>query len=224
MLKKGMNSVEAAVTGTQRMAVPVIFSALTTVVAFTPSLQLPGLFGKFPGDIPRIVIIVLLLSLLQSLFLLPRNPASIDFSADHRPNVVPRVLPRLRGSINAALRRSINGPLYGMLTFTTNRWTVPLAAVTAMMILTIALVKHGYVKFSFFPAVEGSFVTADIEMADGTAFSRTEFVAEAVRRAAIDAGEAIARDAVGLRSAPIEGISAVAGQGASTTEPNGGVG
>ena len=222
--EKGLDSVEAAVTGTQRMAVPVIFSALTTVVAFTPLLQLPGLVGKFLGDIPRIVIIVLLLSLLQSLFLLPRNLASIDFSADHRPNVVLRVLARLRGSINAALRRFIDGPLHGMLTFSTNRWMVPLAAVIAMMILTIALVKHGYVKFSFFPAVEGSFVTADIEMADGTAFTRTEFVAEAVRLAAIDAGEAIARDAVGLSSAPIEGISVVVGQGASTSGPNGGVG
>lgn len=222
--ENGMSSVEAAVTGTQRMAVPVIFSALTTVVAFTPLLQLPGLVGKFLGDIPRIVIIVLLLSLLQSLFLLPRNLASVDFSSDYRPNILLRQLARVRGRIDGVLRRFIQGPLHRMLTFSTNRWMVPLATVVTMMVLTIGLVKHGYVKFNFFPSVEGNFVTADIEMADGTAFDRTADIAEQVRRAAMAAGEALGADLGELSDTPVEGISVVVGQGATTTGPNGGAG
>ena len=222
--EEGLDAMEAAIVGTQRMAVPVIFSALTTVVAFTPLLQLPGLLGKFLGDIPRIVIIVLLLSLLQSLFILPRNLASIDFSATRRPNVVLRLLARLRGRGDGGLRRFVRGPLHRLLTFSTNRWTVPLATVVALMVLTVGLVRHGHVKFSFFPAVEGSFVTADIEMADGGAFARTAEVAERVRRAAALAGEAIEAANPDLPGSAVEAISVVVGQGATITGPNGGPG
>ena len=220
----GLPPEEAAVVGTQRMAVPVIFSALTTVVAFSPLLQLPGLLGKFLGDIPKIVIIVLLLSLLQSLLILPRNLASVDFASTKRRNVVLRALARVRERFDAVLGRFTQGPLHRLLTFSTNRWPLPLAGVLAMMILTIGLVVHGYVKFSFFPAIEGSLVTADIEMADGTAFTRTEDVAERVGRAAIVAGERIEAAFPDLPGPAVEGVNVVIGQGAMTTGPDGGPG
>ena len=46
------------------------------------------------------------------------------------------------------------------------------------MILTFGLLAHGYVRFNFFPSIDGTFVTASIEMSDGTTFAMTERVAE----------------------------------------------
>lgn len=220
----GKGSMEAAVVGTQRMAVPVIFSALTTVVAFTPLLQLPGILGKFLGDIPKIVIIVLLLSLLQSLFILPRNLSGIDFAATRRPNIVLRLLGRVRARIDVALRWFIDGPLHRLLTFSTRRWAVPLATVVTLMVFTVGLVEHGHVKFSFFPAVDGSLVTADVEMASGTSIARTTEIAERVRLAAIAAGEALEASVGELPSPAVEGVSVVVGQGAMIAGPGGGAG
>jgi len=222
--ERGVPATEAAVLGTQRMAIPVIFSALTTVVAFTPLLQLPGLLGKFLGDIPTIVIIVLMLSLAQSLLILPRNLAGVNFSPDHRPNVVLRLLARVRGVIDRALRRFTDGPLDAALAFATRRWAVPLAIVVTMMVLTVGLLKHGYVKFSFFPSIEGSLVTVDLEMADGTAYARTALVAERVRLAAERAGVTLAERVDLSPETIIEGVQAVVGQGAFTQGPNGGPG
>ncbi len=68
---KGMTALQAAVKGTQRIAVPVIFSTLTTIVAFWPLTQLPGVLGKFLTDIPIVVMVVLSLSLVQALLILP---------------------------------------------------------------------------------------------------------------------------------------------------------
>jgi len=51
---------------------------------------------------------------------------------------------------------------------------------------------HGYVRFEFFPSIDGAFITANIEMNDGTAFDRTQTVADEVRRAGVRAGERIA--------------------------------
>ncbi|MFK8079102.1 MAG: efflux RND transporter permease subunit [Granulosicoccus sp.] len=231
----GLTSMEAAVQGAQRMAVPVIFSALTTVVAFTPLLQLPGILGKFLGDIPKVVIIVLFLSLLQSLLILPRNLSGIDFSPSYRPNIVLRLLSRVRGIIDAGLRRFINGPLDAMLHFSTKRWSIPLAVVVALMILTVGSMRFGYVKFSFFPSIEGSYVTADIEMAKGTTVERTAEVAERIQLAAVQAGKQIderygavyagSTSEKGATMLPaIEGVQLIVGQGAMISGPNGGPG
>lgn len=221
--ERGTPALEAAVVGTQRMAIPVIFSALTTVVAFTPLLQLPGVLGKFLGDIPTIVIIVLLLSMLQSLFILPRNLSTVRFEADYRPNIVLRLLARVRGRIDGALRWFIKGPLHQMLEFSTRRWIIPLSIVVMLMTVTIGLLKHGYVKFSFFPSVEGSYVTVDIEMADGVAFDRTAAVADLIREAATRASASIESELPEdtLPGPLLEGVQTSVGQGAMITGPNG---
>lgn len=69
------NDERAAIVGTQEVASPVVFSILTNIVAFVPLLYIPGETGKFWGPLPVVVIIVLSLSLLESLFILPAHLA-----------------------------------------------------------------------------------------------------------------------------------------------------
>jgi len=189
--ESGKTPMQASVLGTQRVAIPVIFSALTTIVAFTPLLQLPGILGKFLGDIPTVVIIVLSLSLAQALLILPHNLSKLDVSPDYRPVLPLRMLNSVRRFVDIGLQWLIHGPLHLALDFATRRWLVPIGATIGMMILSVALLVHGYVKFEFFPSIDGAFITANIEMNDGTAFDRTQSVADEVRRAALRAGERI---------------------------------
>lgn len=65
----------AAVEGTREVATPVVFSILTNIVAFIPLMFIPGETGKFWGPLPVVVIIVLALSLVESLFILPAHLA-----------------------------------------------------------------------------------------------------------------------------------------------------
>lgn len=71
--KTGIES--AAVEGTREVAGPVTFSILTNIVAFVPLMFIPGEMGKFWGPLPIVVIIVLALSLVESLFILPAHLA-----------------------------------------------------------------------------------------------------------------------------------------------------
>jgi len=71
--KRGMSFIDAAVSGARQVAMPVTFSVLTTVAAFTPMLFVPGFSGKFFAVIPAIVISVLLISLVESFFILPSH-------------------------------------------------------------------------------------------------------------------------------------------------------
>lgn len=65
----------AAVEGTEEVAGPVVFSILTNIVAFVPLMFIPGETGKFWSPLPVVVIIVLSLSLVESLFILPAHLA-----------------------------------------------------------------------------------------------------------------------------------------------------
>ena len=220
--ERGLSPLEAAIKGTQRIAVPVVFSTVTTLVAFWPLLQLPGLLGEFLADIPLVVMIVLSLSLLQALLILPRNLSRLDVSENYRPNIVLRGIRAIRGVINNGLQWFIAGPLDATLQFTTQRVLVPIGAMIALMMVTVGLVAHGYVKFSFFPSIDGNFVTANIEMSDGTTFAMTERVAEDVRLAALRAAESI-EDRLPSSAPPVlVGMNVVVGRGADDGGPDSG--
>lgn len=73
--QQGMPALDAAILGAKEISGPVIFSILTNVVAFIPLLFIPGTTGKFWWPLPAVVIIVLLVSLLEALFILPAHLA-----------------------------------------------------------------------------------------------------------------------------------------------------
>ncbi|MEL6582980.1 MAG: efflux RND transporter permease subunit [Pseudomonadota bacterium] len=220
--EKGERPMAAAVKGAQRVAIPVIFSALTTIVAFVPLLQLPGVLGKFLGDIPTVVITVLTLSLIQSLIILPRNLASLDVDPNRPRNIVFRTVDLLRRPVDAGVKWFIRVPLDALLRFSVRRFLVPIAMVIALMTMTIGLLAHGFVRFEFFPSIEGKIVTADIEMNDGTTVGRTAAVAEIVRSAAERAGERIQATLPEDHPAIMEGALMIVGQGPFQGGPEGG--
>ena len=69
----GMSPVEAAIKGARDITGPVVFSILSTVIAFMPLLFLPGTTGKFWKPLPVVVITVLLISMMEALFILPAH-------------------------------------------------------------------------------------------------------------------------------------------------------
>jgi len=73
--EQGLSSRDAAVKGVHHIWQPVFASSITTIVAFSPLLQLGGLPGKFVWIIPLIVLLALSVSLFESYFVLPTHLA-----------------------------------------------------------------------------------------------------------------------------------------------------
>ncbi|MDP0489508.1 MAG: efflux RND transporter permease subunit [Verrucomicrobiota bacterium JB023] len=65
----------SATEGARDIARPVVFSILTTIIAFVPLMFIPGELGKFWKPLPWVVIVVLLVSLVEALFILPSHLA-----------------------------------------------------------------------------------------------------------------------------------------------------
>jgi len=150
-----------------------------------------------------VVMVVLSLSLVQALVILPRNLSRLDVSPEYRPNFVFRALRGVRGIVDAVLQWFIRVPLDALLRFTTQGLAI-------------------LIPFNFFPSIDGDFVTASIEMNDGTTFAMTERVAEDVRLAAIKAGDDLQSRLPENAPAVINGINVVVGQGVAAGGPEGG--
>jgi multidrug efflux pump subunit AcrB len=170
----------ATVAGTQRVATPVVFAVLTTIAAFTPLLFVGGTIGKFLGDVPAVVIFVLIVSVVEVLFILPAH-LSHGTGGDAPATAAGRGLRRVRTWVDGRLRAFVNGPLTTLLQFATRHYGVTLIGALGLLVVTFSLVANGYVKNEFFPSIPGNVVTAQLEMPPGTNADRTAQVAERLR-------------------------------------------
>ncbi|MFP4471225.1 MAG: efflux RND transporter permease subunit [Bacteroidales bacterium] len=83
--QQGMPYMKAAILGAKEISRPVIFSILTNIIAFIPLLFIPGTTGKFWWPLPAVVIIVLIISLLEALFILPAHLSHKGKETSFRP-------------------------------------------------------------------------------------------------------------------------------------------
>jgi multidrug efflux pump subunit AcrB len=182
--QKGKDWLRAAIDGSKLMVVPVTFAVLTTIAAFSPLLVVPGVSGKFFKLIPTVVICVLLLSLVESFFILP---AHLAFLKKDKKGWLMRVADAPRRWLSSRLESFTEGRFSSVVSFAIRNRYSTLAAAMACFLLSIGLVGSGQVPFSFFPKLEGELVTASAKLPFGTPSDRTRDVASIVEKAAEDA-------------------------------------
>ncbi len=184
-----------AIEGTKRVGLPVVFSVLTTIVAFYPLLNIEGNTGKIMRVVPLIVIPTLIFSLIESLLILPahlRHAPPVDdghrlgaLGALRSPIVVlERLWSPLQRRFASGLRFVIERLYKPSLEIALQWRYATLATGAATLMLTMALVAGGFVKFTFFPQVEADFVAARVTMPLGTPETKTAEVVAKLASAA----------------------------------------
>jgi multidrug efflux pump subunit AcrB len=170
--QQGMDRLTAAIEGVQEMGLPVTFSVLTTVAAFLPLAFIAGTMGKFMRDVPIVVIAILLVSLVESLFVLPAHLASI------RKTTTSGKMAGLWGKFSGALEGFSSGPFSRVLAFAMKNRYLTAASGVAALLITLGLVGGGIVKFQFMPEVEGDQVRVSLRMPPGTAVEETRVLVD----------------------------------------------
>ncbi len=166
-LQTGKAGLDAAIEGVREVAVPVTFSILTTVAAFGPLLLLPGNTAKVMRNIPLIVIVVLLFSLVEALLILPAHLKHLD----HRPALIAPLLSfidRIQGPVAAGLEWLIVKSYRPALRVALEWRYTSVAIALSMLLLTVGTVAGGWLKFSFFPPVEADNIVAFLALPHGT--------------------------------------------------------
>ena len=219
--ERGAGGLEAAIRGTRQVSAPVIFAVLTSIIAFSTLMTVPGAQGKLGRAVPIVVIAVLFVSLLDSLLLLPNHLSHLPAAGQRARYRVARLWGRLQKRVDVLVKRVADGPLDRGLRLATGRPFVVLASAAGMLVLSAALVVSGIVPSRFIIPLEGDIVSADLELPAGTPGELTTEVAGRVEAAG---HRAVARVAAehGLTAddAPLEvGVAVTVGQSAELFDP-----
>ena len=169
-LAQGKDAMTAAVAGTAQVAPGVIASFLTTVAVFGPLAFLSGDIGKVLKVLPVVLILVLAVSLVEAFLILPRHLGHA--LSGHERDPPPRWRMRFEQGIDwlreQVVGRAVDGAMAGRYLF--------LGGVVALLIVTLAMMAAGVVKFRAFPDIEGDVMEARILLPQGTPLSRTQAV------------------------------------------------
>lgn len=182
-LRKAESGLHAAIVGTQEVAVPVTFGVLTTVAAFLPLAFIDGHRGAIFAQIPAVVIPVLLFSLIESKFVLPAHLKYIRIRAKgEKQSRLERLQQSFADGFERFILRYYRPALKRVLRY---RYTA-LAFSIGALILLIATVSSGWMRFTFFPKVPSETARVTLTMPTGTSFDVTDrFVVDITDKARV---------------------------------------
>lgn len=163
-MKRHNDPVRAAIEGTQEIAVPVTFGVLTTVAAFMPLLLLEGNRAPIFMQIPLVVIPVLLFSLIECRFILPAHLRHMKRRKRENMGLLGIIQQTISNGLESYVEH-IHRPLLEV----TLRWRyLTVSVFVVLLILSIVMVTSGRYKYVFFPRIESEYVSANLEMPEGT--------------------------------------------------------
>ncbi len=89
--EQGLPPLKASVEGAREMAIPVSVSVLTNIIAFMPLLFISGFMGKIFYIVPVVVISTFIISLFETLFILPCH-LTLRKSKDYKNKLFSRIV------------------------------------------------------------------------------------------------------------------------------------
>lgn len=165
-----MSPLEAAIEGTRRLAAPITFGVLTTIVAFMPMAFGFGDMGVMFQPIAVIFICVMLLALMETKLVLPSHLA-------HKTPFISRAadaLEPLHRLSERSLAKFVDVVYRPSLRFCiTHRYSV-LAAVFGSLGILFAVFFSDRIATTFFPRVASERIECKLAMLDGTPFEVTD--------------------------------------------------
>ncbi|MEM1106719.1 MAG: efflux RND transporter permease subunit [Pseudomonadota bacterium] len=171
---------DASIMGTQLVMKPVIFGVLTTIIAFAPWAFLTGPTRTFTEQITFVVVAALTFSIIECLLILPAHLAHLKPQRFDGPG---GSLMKVQRSIADSLLWFADNIYRPTLEAAVRFRYATLAFFVSVLILAIALVQNNYVAFAFMPRIESDLIQVEVELPDGTPFSRTSQVQGQVQNA-----------------------------------------
>lgn len=225
--KHGGPGAEASIAGTKKVAIPVTFAVLTTIVAFIPILTIPGFLGKFFYPIPVVVIAVLIWSLIQSKLILPYHLTLCRVGGHDRKNLgwLRRQQRRVADGLESFVERRYRPALV---------WAIRFRYLTVAIFVSILMIMGGmlagkHLPFVFFPVVPSDYIVAKLVMPEGTSGELTARAVEQMKRGldqlieetkAKGYGEPFDNAVITIGGQPFEGSGDPMGEAFTRTSPH----
>lgn len=172
----GQSSIEAAIDGAQKVAMPTTFGVLTTVVALLPMTQFPSETGRLFAGFAWVIIVALLFSLLESKLILPAHlrhtQVRPDYSRISQLRNIPKILlNRCRHQLYLPLLRWSLRYRYGVLLTS-----------LALCLLVFGYLLSGKIRSVMFPQVAGDLMMMQIDMEANAPLALLKIASSEIKR------------------------------------------
>ncbi|MEL4274221.1 efflux RND transporter permease subunit [Shewanella xiamenensis] len=174
------HSIDNVIRGAQKVAMPATFGVLTTIAAFIPMLMVSGPMGIIWKSIGMIVIMCLAFSLVESKFILPAHLAHMKFKKPGEPT---GFFGRFKEKFNNRVQHFIHHSYRNFLERCIQHRYNVVAVFIGVLILSVALVASGKVRWVFFPDIPSDFIQVQLEMDEGSSEQNTLKVVQEIEEA-----------------------------------------
>ena len=181
---KGKSPKKSVVAGLKEVGGPVIMAVTTTVVAFTPIMFIPGIMGKFIGVMPKAVIAILVVSLVEALVILPAHLEGALTRTLQKTKNYDSWHERLRIKIERVLNIVIERIYTPAIKYVVKNRYFTFAIGVAVLIISLGIVFGGYVPFVFMHEGESDWIIAEVNYPLGTPFELTKKSIEYIEKKA----------------------------------------
>ncbi len=212
-IQMGKSLVEASIEGTIEVIPSVTASVTTTIIAFAPMFFVSGVMGKFMAVIPFAVIAMLVISLWESIFVLPCHLSHKHTGFFKFVSVLVYPLRPLGIVLNWLSQRAGKGlewVCYNVyrpaLLFSITHPPVPIAAALAMFLVTFGMIRGGVVPSILFPKSDNNNLQATIAFPDGTTAVETDQATRKMEQALRRVSQRVAQQRSSLTSVPVDEI------------------
>lgn len=175
--QQGMGFMEAAIKGARDVSRPVIFSILTTIIAFVPLLFIPGTTGKYWLPLPAVVIIVLAVSLFEALFILPAHLGHLK--AKESPQIIQQ-LEQVQRWVADGFERFIETIHRPFLDLCLRNRYITLSAALALLVMVGGYGYSDHMGMIMMPEVAADEIEAGVSLPVGTTVDQAAKVAEEI--------------------------------------------
>ncbi len=171
--QKGLSALQAAIRGAREVAMPVTFSIITNVITFMPIYFIPGFMGKIFKMIPIVVCTVFIISLFESLFVLP---AHLAHSRGNQKRGFMLWLHDRQQVFATAFTRWVHEKYGPFLRLTLRNRYITIAISIAVLLVMLTYAASGRMGFQLFPKVESDYAEATVVLPYGSPVEKTQAV------------------------------------------------
>lgn len=175
--QQGLRGVESSIIGTNNVLSPVVLAVLSTIIFFLPMLDVPTAFLPFTISIFFVVCFCLLISLVESLFILPAHLAHMKPEKPSKFKIL-QFLKKVRDLFSGAMENFANNTYKNTLEKALKRKGSIVLGFIMVFGISISMFVAGWVKTSFFPSPEQPFMLLDVKFNQGSPYSYSLDIAD----------------------------------------------
>ncbi len=158
--------VEASVAGAYAVSKPVIYAVVTTMIAFSPWFFLSTEGAQMTRQFSIVITVALTISLIEAFFILPSHLRHLE------PRKSLKGLALRQKQIEHSIINFANTHYRRTLEWATDHRYLTSSIFAAGFILSVGIFTSGWVKFTFMPEVEAEQIYIQVQLPNGTPYSR----------------------------------------------------